>query len=96
MEIYEACEAGEIGLNAAAPAEVILRQKRYPEQGFRCCRGIVKLVGRFPRERVEAARERALAVGARSFTSVSEEVPSTATNSSAVRPGCRRRRGGSL
>jgi transposase len=54
-------EAAEIGANAAALVEVILREKRHPEQGFRACRGIVNLVGRFPRERVEAACERALA-----------------------------------
>jgi transposase len=63
-------EAGEIGPNTAALVEVILREKRHPEQGFRSCRGIVNLVGRFPRERVEAACERALAIGTRSFSSV--------------------------
>jgi transposase len=63
-------EAGEIGPNASALVEVILREKRHPEQSFRSCLGIVRLVGRFPRERVEAACERALAIGARSFTSV--------------------------
>jgi transposase len=63
-------EAGEIGPNATALVEVILREKRHPEQGFRSCRGIVNLVGRFPRERVEAACERALAIRARSFSSV--------------------------
>ena len=63
-------EASEIGPNTTALVEIILREKRHPEQGFRSCRGIVKLVGRFPRERVEAACERALAIGARSFSSV--------------------------
>jgi transposase len=63
-------EAGEIGPHAAVLVEVIMREKRHPEQGFRSCRGIVKLVDRFPRERVEAACERALAIGTRSFTSV--------------------------
>jgi transposase len=63
-------EAAEIGPNTTALVEIILREKRHPEQGFRSCRGIVKLVGRFPRERVEAACERALAVGTRSFSSV--------------------------
>jgi transposase len=63
-------EAAEIGPNTIALVEIILREKRHPEQGFRSCRGIVKLVGRFPRERVEAACERALAVGTRSFSSV--------------------------
>jgi transposase len=63
-------EAAEIGPNTTALVEIILREKRHPEQGFRSCRGIVKLVGRFPSERVEAACERALAVGARSYKSV--------------------------
>ena len=63
-------EAAEIGPNASALVEVIMRERRHPEQGFRSCRGIVKLVGRFPRERVEAACERALAVGTRSYRSV--------------------------
>ena len=63
-------EAGEIGPNATALVEVILREKRHPEQGFRSCRGVVKLVERFGRERVEAACERALAIGTRSFSSV--------------------------
>jgi transposase len=63
-------EAAEIGSNAAALVEIILREKRHPEQGFRACRGIINLVGRFPRERVEAACQRALAIGTRSFSSV--------------------------
>jgi transposase len=63
-------EAAEIGSNTTALVEIIMREKRHPEQGFRSCRGIVTLVGRFPRERVEAACERALAIGTRSFSSV--------------------------
>jgi transposase len=63
-------EAGAIGPNAAALVEVILREKRHPEQGFRSCLGIVRLAGRFDRARVEAACERALAIGTRSFSSV--------------------------
>jgi transposase len=63
-------EAAEIGPNASALVEVIMREKRHPEQGFRSCRGIVNLMGRFPRERIEAACERALAIGTRSYPSV--------------------------
>src|SRR5262249_24483761 len=63
-------EAAEIGPHAAVLVEIILRERRHPEQGYRSCRGIVKLVGRFPRERVEAACERALVIGTRSFSSV--------------------------
>jgi transposase len=63
-------EAAEIGPNATALVEIILRERRHPEQGFRSCLGIVRLVQRFPRERVEAACERALAIRTRSFSSV--------------------------
>ena len=63
-------EAADIGSNASALVEIILREKRHPGQGFRACRGIVRLVERFPRERVEAACEHALAIGARSYSSV--------------------------
>jgi len=63
-------EAAEIGSNAAALVEVILREKRHPEQGFRSCLGIVRLVQRFGRVRVEGACERALSIGSRSFSSV--------------------------
>ena len=41
-----------------------------PEQGFRSCRGIITLAASYGRERLEAACERALAIGARSYTNV--------------------------
>jgi transposase len=40
-------EAGEIGPNTAALVEIVPREKRHPEQGFRSCLGIVRLVRRF-------------------------------------------------
>jgi transposase len=63
-------QAGEIGRNAAALVEIILREKRHPEQGFRACIGIVGLARTHGRERLEAACGRALEIGARSYTSV--------------------------
>jgi transposase len=63
-------QAGEIGRNTAALVEIILREKRHPEQGFRACIGIVGLVRTHGRERLEAACGRALEIGARSYTSV--------------------------
>jgi transposase len=63
-------QAGEIGCNTAALVEIIMRERTHPEQGFRACMGITKLVESYSRERVEAACERALQIGARSFTSV--------------------------
>lgn len=41
-----------------------------PEQGFRACLGIVRLVKGFGRDRVEAACSRALDIGARAYGSV--------------------------
>jgi transposase len=63
-------EAGAIGPHTAALVDVILRERPHPEQGFRSCRGILNLAGGYGRERVEAACERALAIGTRSYTSV--------------------------
>jgi transposase len=64
-------QAGEVGQNTSALVEIILREKRHPEQGFRACIGIVGLAKTHGRERLEAASRRALEVGARSYTSVS-------------------------
>ena len=63
-------QAGEIGPNTAALVEVILRERTHPEQGFRSCLGIVRLAKTHGRDRLEAACERALGIGARSYTSV--------------------------
>ena len=42
----------------------------HPEQGFRACLGILRLARAHGRERLEAACDRALEIGARSYTSV--------------------------
>jgi transposase len=63
-------EAKSIGPQTAALVDLILRSKPHPEQGFRSCIGIVRLLKRYPLERVEAACGRALALNTRSFTSV--------------------------
>jgi transposase len=62
--------ADEIGRNTSALIEVILREKIHPEQGFRACIGILRLAKSHGAERLEAACERALEIGARSYTSV--------------------------
>ena len=58
----------------------------HPEQGFRSCVGILRLVKRYGAERVDAACARALVLGTRSYTSVAailknrrERAPSGAT-----------------
>jgi transposase len=63
-------EASAVGRSTAALCEVILEERRHPEQGFRACLGIVRLAKSFGRERVEAACLRALEIGARSYGSV--------------------------
>ncbi len=42
----------------------------HPEQGFRTCRGIVRLAGHYGAERVEAAPQLAIEVGAKTYESV--------------------------
>ena len=63
-------EANAIGPHTSALVEVVLRERPHPEQGFRSCRGIINLAESYGRERLEAACERALGIGARSFTNV--------------------------
>jgi len=63
-------EAAAIGDDTATLADLILRLRPHPEQGFRSCIGILGLVGQHGTERVDAACARALALGTRSYTSV--------------------------
>jgi transposase len=63
-------QAGEVGSRTAALVEIILRERRHPEQGFRSCIGILRLAKAHGRDRLEAACARALDIGARSYTSV--------------------------
>ncbi len=62
--------ATKIGPNAATLVEVILRDRSHPEQGFRSCLGIMRLAKPHGPEALEAACERALLIGARSYSSV--------------------------
>ena len=63
-------QADEIGPKTSALIELILREKTHPEQGFRATIGILRHAKSFGRERLEAACDRALEIGARSYTSV--------------------------
>lgn len=63
-------QAGELGRNTSALVEIILRERAHPEQGFRACVGILRLVKTYGRERLEAACGRAIEIGARSYSSV--------------------------
>jgi transposase len=63
-------DAALIGPSAAALCDLILEERSHPEQGFRACLGIVRLVKAFGTHRVEAAATRALDIGARTYGSV--------------------------
>jgi transposase len=63
-------DAALIGPSAAALCDLILEERSHPEQGFRACLGIVRLVKAFGAKRVEAAASRALDIGARTYGSV--------------------------
>jgi len=57
----------------AATAEVfdrIMASKRHPEQGYRSCLGILRLASEYPKERVEAAARRAIALNACTYQSM--------------------------
>ncbi len=63
-------QASRIGPNTQAFVEVVMRERRHPEQGFRTCLGVIRLARSFGRDRLEAACERALMINARSYSSL--------------------------
>ena len=63
-------EAAAIGSSTLALVERILTTKPHPEQGFRACMGILRLVRSYGPERLEAACQRGMDIGARSYGSV--------------------------
>jgi transposase len=63
-------DARTIGKATAALCEQILESRPHPEQGYRACLGIVRLAGSYGAARVEAAAERAIEIGAKTYRSV--------------------------
>jgi transposase len=63
-------EAAAIGPATAALCELILERRPHPEQGFRACLGIVRLVRPFGADRLEAAATRAIEIGTLTYGSV--------------------------
>ena len=63
-------DARKIGPATAALCEQILESRPHPEQGYRACLGIVRLARSFGAARLEAAAERAIEIGARTYGSV--------------------------
>jgi transposase len=63
-------DARKIGPATAALCEQILEARPHPEQGYRACLGVVRLAGSYGIERVEAAAERAIEIGAKTYGSI--------------------------
>ena len=63
-------DAEAIGPSTIALVERILATKPHPEQGFRACLGILRLVRSYGPERLETACQRGMDIGARSYGSV--------------------------
>lgn len=62
--------ATTIGPHTAGLVEAILADRPHPEQGYRSCLGILRLARRYGETRLEAACQRALGAGARSYRHV--------------------------
>jgi transposase len=62
--------ARTIGPATAEVFDRIMAGKRHPEQGYRSCLGILRLGSQYPKERVEAAARRAVALNACTYQSV--------------------------
>lgn len=62
--------AGKIGPSTRALVDAILRSRPHPEMGYRSVLGLLRLAKRYDNARLEAACERALSVGARSYRHV--------------------------
>lgn len=63
-------EAVAIGPSTTALTAIILESRPHPEQGFRACLGILRLLRTYGRDRLEAACTRGLEIGARSYGSI--------------------------
>jgi transposase len=62
--------AADSGPFTAELARRIIESRDHPEQGYRTCLGILRLGKAYSAERLEAAAERALAIGALNYKSI--------------------------
>lgn len=62
--------AASVGPSTAELVKRLLLEKKHPEQGYRSCLGLMRLTRNHGQTRMEAACERALAVGAHRYRSV--------------------------
>jgi transposase len=63
-------EAAGIGPSTAALVAQVLESRPHPEQGFRACLGILRLLRTYGQARLEAACGRGIEIGARSYGSI--------------------------
>ncbi len=63
-------DADKIGPSVKLLCELILRDRPHPEQGYRSCLGILRLVKAYGAERLDAAALRTVEIGARNYGSV--------------------------
>ena len=63
-------QAAFVGPNTETLIDLIMRNRPHPEQGFRSAIGILRQAKTYGSERLEAACERALEIGAASYSSV--------------------------
>jgi transposase len=62
--------AAKTGEATAHVVEAILASRPHPQQGFRACLGIMRLGKRYGEDRLEAACQRAIRIGACSYKSI--------------------------
>ena len=62
--------AQKTGPATASLIEIVLRRRKYPQQAFRTCLGILRLSQSYGEDRLEAACRRALLIGAYSYKSL--------------------------
>jgi transposase len=63
--------AGKAGPSVSGLIATVMATRVHPQHGFRSCLGILRLGERYGGERLEAACQRALEIGAASYRSVS-------------------------
>ena len=51
-------QAARIGPNVETFVDVLMRNRRHPEQAYRACLGVLKLARSYGKERLDAACER--------------------------------------
>ena len=78
--------AERIGPHVQAVVQHVLNQRRHPQQGYRACLGILRLGKAYGDDRLEAACDRAIAIGAPSYSSLKSILKSGLDKKRASRP----------